>query len=246
MANAASPSSFHNLESARLQAPTTLPALYRLEPGDRLDRQTFHERYEAMPEGFRAELVGGTVIVPSPVLHQHSGSHSVLICWLGQYWASTPGTKAYDNGSLFLSPVSEVQPDGMLLILPELGGRIRLENRCIAGSPELVAEVSYSSEAYDLHSKLSVYEEAGVLEYVVILLRERRIAWFVLRDGKFQPQAAVDSVFRSTVFPGLWLDEAAFLREDMAQVLATLQRGIAQQEHAAFVESLQRRHAGNP
>jgi hypothetical protein len=32
-----------------------------LEPGDRLDQKTFHERYEAMPEHVKAELIGGVV-----------------------------------------------------------------------------------------------------------------------------------------------------------------------------------------
>jgi hypothetical protein len=42
-----------------------------LEAGQRLDRATFHERYETMPPGTRAELVGGVVYMPSPLGIEH-------------------------------------------------------------------------------------------------------------------------------------------------------------------------------
>ena len=47
-----------------------------------------------------------------------------------------------------------------------------------------------------------------------------------------------DGLYRSKVFPGLWLDPAALLRGDLAGVLATLDRGLASPEHAAFVAKL--------
>lgn len=40
------------------------PHLLRLEAGDHLNQVTFHERYEAMPSEFCAELTGGVVFVP--------------------------------------------------------------------------------------------------------------------------------------------------------------------------------------
>ena len=42
-----------------------------LVAGQRLDRATFHERYEAMPPETRAELVGGVVYMPSPLGYDH-------------------------------------------------------------------------------------------------------------------------------------------------------------------------------
>jgi hypothetical protein len=49
---------------------------------------------------------------------------------------------------------------------------------------------------------------------------------------------ATDGILRSEVFPGLWLDSAAFLRRDYQQVLAVLRQGIDSPEHAAFVAKL--------
>jgi hypothetical protein len=38
-----------------------------LHSGDRLSREEFHRLYSEMPEGFRAELIGGIVYVASPL-----------------------------------------------------------------------------------------------------------------------------------------------------------------------------------
>ena len=50
-----------------------------------------------------------------------------------------------------------------------------------------------------------------------------------------------DGIFRSQVFPGLWLHAEALLRLDGVQVMQTLQPGLATPEHAAFVQHLQAR-----
>jgi hypothetical protein len=47
-----------------------------------------------------------------------------------------------------------------------------------------------------------------------------------------------DGLYRSKVFPGLWLDPAALLRRDLAGLLAVLERGLASPEHAEFVAKL--------
>ena len=47
-----------------------------------------------------------------------------------------------------------------------------------------------------------------------------------------------DSVLRSEVFPGLWLQPAALWSGDLAAMLAALQEGLASPEHAAFLARL--------
>jgi hypothetical protein len=75
-----------------------------------------------------------------------------------------------------------------------------------------------------------------VREYVVWRVLDGRLDWFALNEGRFDPQAPdTEGLHRSAVFPGLWLDPAALLRGDMPAVLATLQRGLASPEHAAFL-----------
>jgi Uma2 family endonuclease len=220
-------------------------SLPSLQPGDHLDQKTFHQLYEAMPEGFKAELVGGIVFIPFALSTDHGDFHSLVVGWLFAYRAATPGTRTLDNSTIILGPSSEPQPDAVLLIRPEFGGQTRAEGRYTAGPPELVVEVAYSSHAYDLHSKLADYESAGVKEYLVLELQEQRVAWFVRQEDQFQPLApGPDGWYRSTVFPGLWLDSAALFAGDAAGLLRALHQGMASPEHAAFAAELENRKKG--
>jgi Uma2 family endonuclease len=107
----------------------------------------------------------------------------------------------------------------------------------VEGAPELVVEVAASSASYDLHDKLRVYRRNGVEEYVVWRVLDREVDWFVLREGTYERlEADQTGILHSEVFPGLWLDVPALLARDLAAVLATLQKGLASSEHAAFVE----------
>jgi hypothetical protein len=47
-----------------------------------------------------------------------------------------------------------------------------------------------------------------------------------------------DGLYRSKTVPGLWLDPVAFLDDDGPAIVATLERGLATEEHAAFVNWL--------
>src|SRR5262250_1317985 len=98
-------------------SPTTLVA------GQRLDQPTFHALYEAMPPGTRAELIDGVVSMPSPVGLAHGLAQVPVIMWLGQYAENTPGVQVMDNATTILGWKGEPQPDGLLRIRPECGGR---------------------------------------------------------------------------------------------------------------------------
>jgi len=217
-----------------------------LEAGDHVDQPTFHERYKAMPSAFRAELIAGVVIVPSPLSPGHGFYHALVMGWLVNYGIATPGTKAGDNMTTILGETSEPQPDGALIIDPASGGQTGLsEDGYLAGPPELIVEVASSSASMDLHAKRRDYEQAGVLEYVVVVLRQGVIRWFVLQDGTYQELSAdADGIFRSRVFPGLWLHANALLQLDGVTVMDVLRQGLATPEHAAFVQRLRERSIG--
>jgi Uma2 family endonuclease len=217
-------------------------AIPQLESGDRLTRDEFMRRYEAMPDLKKAELIEGVVYVSSPIRHQfHGRQHSHIVTWLGHYEAGTPGVEGGDNPTVWLDLDSAPQPDCVLFIQPNHGGRVRInEEGYIVGAPDLVAEVAASSVSYDLHDKLRAYERNGVREYIVWRVLDRQIDWFYLHEGRYQPLAAAsDGSLRSPNFPGLWLDPAALLRGDLAAVLAHVQQGVSSPEHAAFKVRLQ-------
>jgi Uma2 family endonuclease len=218
----------------------TLP----LNQGDHLSRDEFERRYSAMPNVKKAELIEGVVHMPSPVTHQqHGQQHFDIVFWLGLYRLFTPGVEGGDNSTLKLDAKNEPQPDAFLMIKPQHGGQVRLENAYLLGAPELIAEVSASSASYDLHSKLESYRRNHVREYVVWRVLENAIDWFVLEKERYEPLPADEGICRSRVFPGLWLDVPAMLNGDMARVFAAVQQGVATDEHRRFVAELAQRAA---
>jgi Uma2 family endonuclease len=215
-----------------------------LSAGDRLTREEFLRIWEAHPEIKRAELIGGIVYMPSPLSADHGDMDGAVGGWLFYYQSRTPGTAMGHNTTSFILDDTP-QPGVNLRIMPEYGGGSRLEDRFIAGIPELLVEVCRSSTAYDLHQKFDLYQAAGIPEYLTILMYEREIRWHVLVDGAYQRLAPdATKIWRSQVFPGLWLDGPALLAGDSARLLAKLDEGLQSTEHQAFVEKLARSRRG--
>jgi Uma2 family endonuclease len=178
--------------------------------------------------------------MPSPLTRQHGVSDGRISTWLGVYHAYTPGTETGSNATTIMEGNSP-QPDDYLRVLPEYGGQSRDDGQFVGGASELLVEVSVSSASYDLNQKLDLYERAGVPEYLAILMREQEIRWHRLTSKGYHLLRPAAGIFKSKVFPGLWLDGDALLSHDSAKVLATLQKGLQSAEHAAFVKKLAKR-----
>ena len=215
---------------ARPQPPT-------LEAGDHLDQKTFHARYEAMPQGTQAELIGGVVYMPSPMKLPHGRLQQLVSNWLGDYEELTPGVQAVAGVTTILGEDSEPQPDCSLYILPERGGQIGIsDDQYITGAPELIVEIASSTESYDLHSKKRDYEVSGVCEYVVVAVRQAKVFWFIRGKHKFEETMPHDDgIIRSEVFPGLWLDPKALIEMDRTRLREITRQGCATDAHAEFV-----------
>jgi Uma2 family endonuclease len=210
-----------------------------LVEGQHLDQPTFHSLYEATPPGTRAELINGVVHMPSPVGSAHSVAQVPVIVWLDYYAEKTLGVQVMDNATTILGWKSEPQPDGLLRILPDSGGRTWLERGFVHGAPELVVEVSKATRFVDLGPKKADYEQAGVLEYFVHAIDPDEIFWFGQDEGILVKRALDDDgLYRSTAFPGLWLDPQALLKGDRQRLRAVVDLGCATTEHAAFVARL--------
>lgn len=112
----------------------------------------------------------------------------------------------------------------------------------LVGPPELAAEVASSSESYDLHSKRVDYERHGVGEYLVLVLRLRRAVWLVRESDRFvEMPPGADGIYRSTIFPGLWLDATALFAGNTRRVQEVLNQGLNSSAHGAFVTALKTR-----
>ncbi len=227
------------------ERPSRPSAIPPLVAGRRLSQAEFHRRYEAMPPRARAELVGGIVYMPSPMSADHGESSPDLIVWLGLYRRRTPGLRLADGATVILGPYGELQPDALMRIEPDLGGKCSVnEDNYLTGPPEMVVEVARSSRLFDLGAKRADYERAGVREYIVVTLDPDDVHWHVRRAGKLvRMRPGRDGLYRSKVFPGLWLDPSALLRGDLDGVIAALDQGLASPEHAEFVAKLAARAA---
>lgn len=212
-----------------------------LEGGDRLTRLEFEQRYAAMPDCKKAELIEGRVYMASPVrARKHGKPHAAMMGWLYIYWAALPGLELLDNATVRLDNDNEPQPDGCLRLEESFGGQSRVSaDDYIEGAPELVVEIAASTASYDLHEKKEIYRHHGVQEYLVWRVMDRALDWFRLVDGSYQ-QVAVDAdgLVRSLFFPGLWLSIADILAGNQVGVIAGLQQGMATSEFESFRQSL--------
>src|SRR5438067_342294 len=96
MATAVAPTPPH-----RSPLPTLAESI--LETGDRLTRDEFERRYSQLRHLKKAELIEGTVYMPSPVrARNHAEPHSQLAGWLSVYVSETPGVKCFDNSTVRL------------------------------------------------------------------------------------------------------------------------------------------------
>lgn len=207
-------------------SPVPLVDPLPLENGDRMRSGEFLRRYEAMPEVKKAELVEGKVFMGSPVRAKSHGKANALIqTWLGLYAAMHPGVGAYTNTTVILDADNTFQPDALLCLDPERGGRTRINAKgYLSGPPELVAEIAASTASLDLQEKLHVYRRCGVPEYLVWRTAENQVDWFVLEEQEeYRPlTAGADGCLHSRVFPGLVLDVPALLAREAARLLTAL------------------------
>jgi len=234
-------------DSGPLQnVPYAAAAIPCLQAGDELSRDEFERRYSAMPNVKKAELIEGIVYMPSPVSHdRHGEPHLNLAGLFATYMWQTKGVRGGDNTTVRLDLANEPQPDLLLFIDPGCGGRVRLVDGFIEGSPELVAEVSSSSVSIDLKSKFRSYHRNQVQEYLVWRVDDQAVDWFRLAGSEYVcivPDAR--GWLKSVALPGLWLDAAALVRGDMEAVLAALNAGLGDESHREFVAALAFKRTG--
>ena len=219
-----------------LAAPVLPPPL---RDGDRLSRAEFLRRWDAMPRLKHAELIGGIVHMASPVSIVHRDYHFRLSSWLTYYVTATPGCGAGTAGTWLMGGANAPQPDLDLCILPESGGQSRVEGSYPAGAPELIIEVSHTTTRQDAGEKLRLYERSGVREYLIARPEQKQLIWRELIDGKYREiTPGADGLFRSSVFPGLWLDPEALWNGDLPALAAAVRQGSTTAEHAKFVSRL--------
>jgi Uma2 family endonuclease len=210
--------------------------------GERMNVEEFLRRWDELPDVKNAELIDGVVHVGLPVTREHGSLSSLIIWWLAHYAHATPGCKAGSH-STWLMLGSAPQPEVYLRISPSHGGQSGDGQLYCTGAPELAVEICQTSTEVDFGPKLRLYQRAGVREYITIELFGERILWRMLENAVYvSQQLPPDGILRSQVFPGLWLDVAAYWDDDGAKILAILNAGLSSEDHQLFVEGLSRVH----
>jgi Uma2 family endonuclease len=230
-----------SLVKTRKKWDNVIPLLY---PGDHLAQPEFHRRYVAYPDpNTKFELIGGIVYMMSPAGYQHGRGDLKLSGLIFQYERKTPGVEGAQNTTVILGPNSEPQPDNVLMIRREYGGRVQIrgkKTKYVIGAPELVLEVAHSSRAIDLHEKRNDYRQGGVEEYVVFDVDRESVYWFDLRCDE-QLSIRADGILRIRTFPGFWIDTAALMERNVERLADCLDLGMATREHQDFVDLLAKR-----
>jgi Uma2 family endonuclease len=175
-----------------------------------LTRPLTYDDLRQMPDDSnRYEVIGGELIVsPSPNrAHQKVSLRLTLL--IAQYVAD------HRLGEVYVAPVdvrlsqhNAVQPDLLFIRQDRLG--IYGPNGPVEGAPDLVVEiVSPSSRTMDRIRKAALYADSGVPEYWLVDPEKRDFQLLVLDQGQYEPVAAEDGRFPSSVIPGLVVDPSA-------------------------------------
>jgi Uma2 family endonuclease len=164
--------------------------------------------YDRLVEGgfFRAddpvELLGGQLIVAEPQGSRHFAA--IRAAEEALRAAFGPGWEVRGQGPLALDEESEPEPD--LAVVP---GSFRDYRSAHPSRPALVVEVAESSLLLDREHKGSLYARAGLADYWIVNLSERRLEIY----GEPAPDAG--AVFgwryRSVIVPdvGAWISPLA-------------------------------------
>ena len=211
-------------------APAT-KQVAELHSGDRMSQAEFHRICKLVPDGRHAELVGGIVFMSPMPPPQHETVRADLNTIFTAYADATPGVTFSESTSITLGKSDVPRPDGILRISPT--------QHQILDAPELIFEVAHNGRSIDFHRKRDRYATGGVTEYVVVNLHDKHVSWFHLRSHQ-EFTADAGGLFRSRLFPGLWLNSIALLAGDMASLAAAAKEGLAAPEHAAFLQQLGR------
>ncbi len=166
----------------------------------------FDEFCELIPDGQKADLLGGVIYVASPDSIRSNTINKFLVCLIDYYIAARN-----IDGFIFMSRVAcrlskfyAPEPD-VGYVRPERAALV--EETRINGAPDIVVEiVAHDSRDRDYGLKRDAYEEAGVEEYWIIDPLQKRCEFLRLVDGAYEVVPLErNTIFRSSVIPGFWL-----------------------------------------
>lgn len=146
--------------------------------------QWTYDDYLRLPDdGLRYEIIKGVLYMAnaSSFAHQYAVNKISM--------ALTTFVEQHDLGYVVPAPFEVHLSDDVRPVQPDItviGKKFALgsETKYFAGVPELIVEVlSPSSRRHDMHTKMGVYEQAGVREYWLVDPVSRFVDVYFLPDG---------------------------------------------------------------
>lgn len=164
---------------------------------------------EALPEGQRAELFDGEMIMMASPTTTHQRMAGWLYRKIGNYIEDNNG-----KCEVFIAPFAVyIKKDIWNYFEPDLvvicDGE-RLDNKGCHGAPDMVIEVvSPGSRKLDYERKLAVYIETGVREYWIVDPIKRIITVYHLEESKTPVVYPFGAVIAVGIYPDLQIDTAS-------------------------------------
>ena len=133
----------------------------------------------------------------------------------GHFWSFLKGNpcKVYSAPFDVVLPVRNEKKDtATTVVQPDICiicAQSKINEAGCLGAPDLVIEIlSKSTSKKDLNDKYSIYEEAGVTEYWIVMLNERLVEVFHLQNEKYQRITTYTEteVISPVIFPDLNID----------------------------------------
>jgi Uma2 family endonuclease len=162
--------------------------------------------FKWVPEGFKADLIDGEIIMASPASSRHEEIQSWLALVMGFYVDSKRlGIVRGSRLTFELDEFNAFEPDVSFLKIEHLS---RVQDKKVIGAPDVAVEiVSKSSRSDDYGRKRDGYEQFGVPEYWIVDYMQARVEFLRLVGGRYELVTLErNSIFRSAVIDGLWLD----------------------------------------
>lgn len=176
-----------------------------------------------VPEGFKADLINGDIIMASPASSRHEELQSWLSSLITMYAGAKDLGKVFGSRMTFeLDEYNAFEPDIAFLKKEHVD---RIQEKKIVGPPDVAVEiVSPSSRSHDYGPKRDGYERAGTFEYWLVDYLQARVEFLRLVEGRYQLVPLEEGrIFRSAVIDGFRLDVDAVLSTRLPSAFQTLQ-----------------------
>jgi Uma2 family endonuclease len=154
-------------------------------------------------DGKRYEIVDGVLYMAPAPTPWHQEIIGEIFFYLHGYVKLTGHGKVYMAPiDVKLAPDVVVQPDIVILLNEH---RDRLAEKCISGTPDLVAEVASPATAqYDRQEKLLTYARAAVPEYWIVDTKTQTVEVLVLEGDRYHSSDILhnEDILHSKAIPG--------------------------------------------